>query len=383
MAIIMKIAIIMRTMEQDSRVRFNVLIAVVVTGILIIVGLAIESHENIAFLFSSAEEAEQPPYNLSPVIEKVTWDFSSLKRKARGSDLWPITWASDGNLYTAWGDGGGFGGTNTIGRVSIGIARIAGTGEEWTGINICGGKSSISKPNFIGKCGGIICIEDILYIFVQEQDAWKRGKIGKSTDLGKTWVWGQNEQSFDAAAWLFAEPDGSITSPAIIQFGRSYEGARDSYVYGYSHQGLSNALALFRVPKNRLMYRDSYEFFAGFDERGNPTWTYDISLRKSVFTDPNGISWGYNAVYHPLLDRYLLTVQRNKNKEGSKWGIFDAPEPWGPWTTVAYYDSFIDNVWKFTFVFNQKWLSNDGKTMWMVFSGVDKYDAFNVIKKVR
>jgi len=358
----------------------NVLINVVI-GIIIIVILSAESHENAALFFLRAEEAEQPPYTFSPIIEEVTWDFSSLKQEAEGSDLWPMTWAFDENLYTAWGDGGGFGGTNAIGRVSIGIARIEGTGEKWTGVNICGGESSISQPDFIGKCnGGIICIENILYLYVSEQNAWKQCKIGKSTDYGKTWVWGPDEQSFDTAPWLFAEPDGAFASPGIIQFGRSYEGARDNYVYGYGHQGLSNALALFRVPKDRLLDRGSYEFFSGLDEQGNPRWTYDISLRKSVFTDPNGISWGYNAVYHPQLDRYLLTVQRNKNREGSKWGIFDAPQPWGPWTTVAYYDTFIDDVWKFSFVINQKWLSNDGKTMWMVFSGVNKYDAFNVIK---
>ncbi|MEW6298571.1 MAG: hypothetical protein AB1671_12620, partial [Thermodesulfobacteriota bacterium] len=74
----------------------------------------------------------------------------------------------------------------------------------------------------------------------------------------------------------------------------------------------------------------------------------------------------------------LLTVRHN---DAAGWGIYDAPEPWGPWTTVAYYErGWLDPVRKFTFSFSQKWMSTDGKTMWMVFSGVDQYDAFNVMK---
>jgi len=48
---------------------------------------------------------------------------------AEGSDMWPITWAADGNLYTCYGDGGGFGGTDTLGRVSFGVARVEGAGR--------------------------------------------------------------------------------------------------------------------------------------------------------------------------------------------------------------------------------------------------------------
>jgi len=38
--------------------------------------------------------------------------------RANGSDLWPVTWGKDGNVYTFFGDGGGFGGDNQRGRVS-------------------------------------------------------------------------------------------------------------------------------------------------------------------------------------------------------------------------------------------------------------------------
>ena len=121
---------------------------------------------------------KNPPYPPSPVIESITWDINSLVRAAPGSDLWPITWADNNHLYTSWGDGGGFGGTNSDGRVSIGVARVEGTGDNWHGFNVWGGKDPEStQPATVGKCnGGIISIDGVLYLYVQNQDTWDRGK---------------------------------------------------------------------------------------------------------------------------------------------------------------------------------------------------------------
>jgi hypothetical protein len=41
------------------------------------------------------------PYPASYVIDSITWDWATHTKAAPGSDLWPVTWADDGNLYTA------------------------------------------------------------------------------------------------------------------------------------------------------------------------------------------------------------------------------------------------------------------------------------------
>jgi hypothetical protein len=73
-------------------------------------------------------------------------------------------------------------------------------------------------------------------------------------------------------------------------------------------------------------------------------------------------------------------------------GVFDAPHPWGPWTTVAYYDDWIGagTGEALGYYFLGKWTSEDGLTLWMVFSChsspegescADEYhDQFNLIK---
>src|SRR6516162_5671567 len=72
-----------------------------------------------------------PPYPPSRVIESITWHWETYRTAAPGSDLWPTTWGPDGHLYAAWGDGGGFGGTDSDGRVSMGFARIEGGPEKF------------------------------------------------------------------------------------------------------------------------------------------------------------------------------------------------------------------------------------------------------------
>jgi hypothetical protein len=54
--------------------------------------------------------------------------------------------------------------------------------------------------------------------------------------------------------------------------------------------------------------------------------------------------------------------------------VFDAPEPWGPWTTV-----YFNNEWDVgpgeTSSFPTKWMSDDGLTLHLVFSGDDFFSV--------
>jgi hypothetical protein len=335
-----------------------------------------------AFLNVKAFLANDPPYPPSSVIKDVIWDLTSLRREAPGSDLWPTTWADDNHLYTSWGDGGGFGGTNKKGRVSLGVARIEGHPETFRGFNIFGGYNPKIKASFVGKPTGLICIDGVLYMGIVEQDLWLRWKIGRSSDYGKNWEF--NGQPFNDY-WDFAESDGAFSDTTFLNFGINYQDVKDEYIYAYSQDNRANhssdwkthAISMFRMPKDNLMNIKASEFYAGLDSSGHPLWTSNIFARKPVFYDPKGVGWGVRVVYNPGIKRYLLTTWHSY--DGS-WGIFDAPEPWGPWTTVAYYEKWLDSIPKFGFDFPQKWMSRDGLTLWMVFSGRKKYDSFNVVQ---
>src|SRR5205823_10058444 len=81
-------------------------------------------------------EASRAPYPPSPLIASIEWAAAeTVIRKAKGSDNWPLTWADDDHLYTAYGDGNGFEPFINE-KLSLGLARVEGTGEHFLGVNI-------------------------------------------------------------------------------------------------------------------------------------------------------------------------------------------------------------------------------------------------------
>jgi hypothetical protein len=139
---------------------------------------------------------------------------------------------------------------------------------------------------------------------------------------------------------------------------------------------ITDDVALFRVPKNKVMNHSEYEFFAGLNGLRS-AWTRDIRQRIPVFTLHESVGFAVRVDYDAALRRYFLTTF---HRWDGSWGIYDAPEPWGPWTTVATFKQWIDSSPKFGFTFPQKWMSPDGKSLYMVFSGTKLYDSFNVVK---
>src|SRR4051812_18685379 len=103
----------------------------------------------VAFCVSAATS---PPYPRSDRITGITFHRDTLEREAPGSDIWSCAWAADDHIYAAYGDGGGFGGNDNKGRVSIGVARLEGSPPAWRGSNIWGGfNPHSSQPATTGK----------------------------------------------------------------------------------------------------------------------------------------------------------------------------------------------------------------------------------------
>jgi hypothetical protein len=369
----------MRFAIREQKVHLALALVLAITSL----ASARQNGSRVTSLDQSTSGSEQ--YPPSPLIRSVTFDVAHLQRAAPGSDLWPMTWADDDLLYTSWGDGGGFGGTDSDGRVALGVAQISGSAENWRGINILGGKNPrYASIPFPGKSNGILCIGGVLYLHVIAQGNWWKSKIGRSMDHGRTWKF--SEGDFDSNHWDFAEADGAFSDLTFLNFGKDYSGARDNFVYVYSQDhrrfpdgqlpDLTDSVALFRVPKDQVMNTNAYEYFAGLD-RNEPRWTRGIEQRTPVFSLPQRIGFAVRVDYNPGIRRYFLTTFHQW--DGS-WGMYDATEPWGPWTTVAVFKQWIDATPKFGFSFPQKWMSADGKTMYMVFSGTGIYDSFNLVK---
>lgn len=198
--------------------------------------------------------------------------------------------------------------------------------------------------------------------------------------------------------WKFEFAD-ELTIPTFLNFGRDYAGARDAFVYSYYIQPVwgpgaatkttahsfdvhqPGRVHLSRVPKDSILDRQRYEFFAGVDADGQPVWTTDLKRKQAVFADANGVGWNVSVSYNPALRRYILGTEHTETHAG-KMGLFDAPEPWGPWTTVAYDDAWgAGHIEVTTFYgnFSQKWLSEDGLRFTLIFTGKNTNDSWNTV----
>ena len=370
---------------------------------------------------SIAPDPAHAPYPPSPLLSGLDWHWETYRHAAHGSDLWPVTWADDNHLYAAWGDGGGFGGSDADGRVAMGIARIEGGPEHYRGVNVNGGKAPEHPASFLraGKTAGLVCVDGTLYATINLQDGpWPNVNhaLAWSTDHGATWT---------RADWLFPAGAGSFQPATFLQFGRDYAGvpallAGYVYLYGARQPGTpaprSEArrraaaapdstvttadppvaiepdeapqhLYLVRIPRDQLRRRAAYEFWAGFGAKGRARWTGVWTRAQPVFTDPNGVASGH-VVYDPVLKTFLLTTF---HVGPGQLGVFHAPHPWGPWRTVAYYSQWAGLGAAgegLSCEFPQKWMSADGLTLGCVFSvygpgakqGIYAHDRFNLVQ---
>jgi len=309
--------------------------------------------------------ANDAPYRNSEVITSLIWtDASTIVYKAAGSDNWPITWADDGEQYTAYGDGWGFD-PKVPTKLSLGLCKVSG-GPPGDGVNI---RSATGEQLGDGRSGkkasGMLMVNGILYMLVRNADNnGRQSQLAWSSDHGVTWIW---------SPWKFAE----LGYPCFLNFRQNYDGARDGYVYVYSPDTPSaynetDTVVLARVPIESITDRDAYEFYSGGDGRGGPVWSDDINQRKAVFIFPGGCN-RIDVTYNAPLGRYLLVIRSRAQAGGEdQFSIYDAPEPWGPWTTVFYTEDWDVDAGESVHI-PAKWISADGKTCHLVFAGSDSF----------
>ncbi len=322
-------------------------------------------YAKLAPFFRPLVEATGAPYPQSPVIRGVRWaPASTIVRKAEGGDNWPLTWTKDGALFTAYGDGWGFE-PHIEPKLSLGFARVTGPPGDFRGVNIRSQSGEQTGQGPKGKkASGMLMVDGVLYMAVRNAS---NSQLAWSTDGGRAWSW---------ADWRI---ETSFGAPSLLNFGKDYAGARDDFVYLYSPDADSayegaDRLVLARAPKRRLREKGAWEYFAGIDD-GQPAWSSEVSERSGVIENPGRI-YRSSVSYNRGLGRYLACVilpGEDTRFEGGL-SIYDAPEPWGPWSTV-YYAAQWDVGPGETCHFPTKWMSKDGKTLHMVFSGDDHYSV--------
>jgi hypothetical protein len=317
-----------------------------------------------------AERNGDAPACPSQMIHAMTWDWPNAYRAAEGSDLWPVTWGRDGNVYAFFGDGGGFGGDDHRGRTSFGIAMIRGRPplSASNESNLYGGIESRHAAALSGKARSIIAVGADFYaiagIYRSTDPKFREAQpiSGSPAHLEIAYS-RRNAYSWKDAGWTFCT-DGEAASSAqdafcpagFINFGSGNAGSPGHYVYmlgnspradsRLSGSGDSPAARTYlaRVAPDRILVSTAYQYFAGLDSRSRPVWNGDADRMQPVFIDRNAPQPGCGgrcsmsasleeAVYNFALKRFIGVAQGGYLAQTS---FYEAANPWGPWTTIAY-----------------------------------------------
>ncbi|MCA9187157.1 MAG: hypothetical protein R3E01_25495 [Pirellulaceae bacterium] len=308
----------------------------------------------------------EPPYPHSDLIGSVQWaPKDEIVRMAEGCDNWPITWGDDDLLYTAYGDGWGFE-PHVEHKLSLGLATIAGQPTLLSGSNLRSPTiEQVGQGREGKKASGMLMIDGVLYLLVRNCD---NSQLVWSTDHGVTW------KSCD---WTWSE---SFGCPTFLNFGKNYAGARDEFVYIYSPDSdnaydAADRMLLARAHKHRLLDEDAYDYFAGLSSEGEPSWSKSIARRSTVF-EHAGRCYRGSVSYNAGIGRFLYcqVLPQSRDARGPRYeggfGIYESPEPWGPWRTV-YFTEHWDVGPGESSSLPTKWMSADGTSMYLVFSGDD------------
>ena len=301
------------------------------------------------------------------MIRGVRWaPRESIVRKARGSDTWPLTWADDDALYTAYGDGRGFE-PFIPEKLSLGFARVVGTPDDFTGINIRSATGEQKGDGARGKkASGMLMVGGVLYLWVR--------------NAGNSQLAWSSDHATDLDVVRLAVRD-ELRLPDLPEL---RQGLRRS-------QGRLR-LRLLAGWRQRLPARRPHGPGAECRRSGSPTgrptsssgaWE-ETGCRSGRRTSPHaGRSFSHpggcyrsSISYDAGLKRYLWcqTLPGGDARFRGGFGIYDAPEPWGPWTT-AYFTENWDVGPGETSSLPTKWMSADGRTVHLVFSGDDCFSV--------
>ncbi len=346
----------------------------------------------------------------------------TIHRFGGHGDNWHMSWADNDKVYVSLCDGSGLPGTPP-GNFNSRMYAIAGDSPKLTFEYLSGYPNLTNEPNGLTNRYynfGTLALDGKLYQFLstpnhpfnEPQPKFVGAKLIYSPDDGQTW---RNQDGSSPVLWekwddrskqnmaFFEEPGDSFSLISVLQMGQNYSQNKDGFVYLYSPngsvEGTMNQVALCRVPKDRILDRAAYEFFAGLIADDGAKWSSRIEDRAVVHTFPAGYvnkfvhpyAWQPSVVYYAPAGQYLMTSWGMGLTKSGTWfgkpsylGFWTAPQPWGPWKQV-----YEEREWTpggdqaarcYQPQIAPKWMAKDGKTFWLVWTDYQdggQYYAFN------
>ena len=359
-----------------------------------------------AFVWKS-ETPSDCPFQQSTDFQQIR--FLGVKSGFRYGDTFYPTWAEDDLLYSPWTDGvtwrldGSWehSGSWKVENATTGQAVIEGN-DPLNLVAYSLGLHQASAVPYQGRypCGSLVyngvwyygtyCLApggDVQYGNLIYNWPWLGPFVGFriSTDKGLTW----KEDPHTPAKPIFGETGINgypvkIGSPHFVDFGKNMEHSPDGKAYMVAHGAdiydkmprfgnsswiTGDQVYLLRVTPSIENINDitKWEFYAGKDEQGSAIWTSNFNDIRPLLEWNNNMGC-VTITYNAPLKKYLMCVTDGGNTVSRmNTYILESDSLTGDWKIITYMKDFGEQAY---FVnIPTKFISKDGKTMWLMYSG--------------
>ncbi len=346
------------------------------------------------------------PFEKSELLTGIK--FVGVKSGFHLGDTWYPSWASDDKLYSPWTDGncirldGSLERSNSGGNpATTGHAILEGDNPMNLKVYSLGLKKASPKP-YHGRypCGSLV-YNNIWYYGTYCLDPAGSAKYGDktynwpwmgpfvgfrySTDFGRVW----HDCPHNPETPLFKETGINgypvkIGAPHFIDFGKNMQYSPDGKAYLVAHGAdisdikprfwndswiTGDQIYLLRVTPSIENINDmsKYEFFAGYDKNKTAIWTRDFEKIKPLLEWNNNMGC-VTVTYNPSLRKYLMCITDGGNTCAKmNTYILESDSITGSWQIISYMKDFGEQAY---FVnIPSKFISDDGKTAWLLYSG--------------
>ncbi len=206
-----------------------------------------------------------------------------------------------------------------------------------------------------------------------------------SSDCGRTW----KDCPHTPSKPLFGETGLNgypvkIGSPHFVDFGKNMQYSPDGKAYLVAHGAspddrewrfyndiwiTGDQVFLLRVTPtvNNMNDPAAYEFYGGKDKQGNAVWTHDFKMIRPLLEWNNNMGC-VTVTYNAPLKKYIMCVTDGGNTcSQMNTYILESNHLTGGWKLISYLKDFGEQAY---FVnIPSKFISSDGKTFWLMYSG--------------
>jgi len=352
-------------------------------------------------------------YPRSTILKGLEWVGPAQKYPGSGSDMHWHAWAEDA-LYCVDGDGKNFGGQENFAH----LLRVTGVPPNHIVEHVSYfpdyKHGSDLRTRYV--CGAL-AVGSRLYVAAYNYNNSRIGERAPSNNdprrptgynMGDGWYYDSISQHGGVESLMYSDDKGvtwnnlpTLETPyflgarfaalAFVGFGPGYTEVPESlgdYVYAISNDEnweSGNSVFLARVPRDKVLDRAAWEFFAGSYEFegwspdedqarpvlsvpgkvGHPTMTYNKGLKRFL------LAYGCDSVPHSFaLPREVALKTWHRRRE---LYLFEGPTPWGPWALVHHDPSWEGQHVAYLPQIPGNWLGSDGLSGTMLFSGDYSY----------